>query len=499
MCTTPLRSVWFAVAVCTCIGWCGGAARAEPPAPTETPAEPTAERPVDFDGEIRPLLVERCLVCHGDETMEAGLRLDRKDAALAGGDSGAVITPGDSQASLLFQLAAGLEEGRRMPPEGEGEPLNEEAIALLRRWIDSGASWPDDADAAAQSDHWAYQPIIAPAPPEVTRTDWVRNPIDRFVLARLEAAGLQPSPEADRATLIRRLSLDLLGLPPSPQDVQAFVLDNRPDAYARLVERLLASPHYGERFARHWLDLARYADSDGYEKDRVRPYAWRYRDWVIAALNRDLPFDEFTVEQIAGDLLPNATLEQRVATGFHRNTLTNTEGGVDQEEFRAKANVDRVGTTAAVWLGLTLNCCECHSHKYDPFTQREFYGLFAFFNAAEEKNIPAPYPDEVAAYDTKKAAYDAAHAELVAAADAYRRDKLPARQAEWEASLADRTTSWQVLTPLAVSATSDAELAILDDGSVLASGDSPAEDEYTVRLGTDIAGMTGIRLEAAPR
>jgi|SRR6185503_13738901 hypothetical protein len=239
--------------------------------------------------------------------------------------------------------------------------------------------------------HWAFVAPKPVVPPDVKNTR-VRNPIDAFVLARLEKDKLRPAPEADRVTLIRRLSFDLVGLPPGAAEVRAFVEDRRPDAYSRLVDRLLDSPQFGEQWARHWLDLARYADSDGYEKDGARPYAYLYRDWVIAALNRDLPFDQFTLEQLAGDLLPGSTHDQKVATGFHRQTLTNKEGGVDQEEFRTKAVVDRVNTTSAVWLGLTLGCAECHDHKYDPLSQREFYQFYAFFNNASEKDIEAPGP-----------------------------------------------------------------------------------------------------------
>jgi hypothetical protein len=249
-----------------------------------------------------------------------------------------------------------------------------------------------------ESTHWAFRPIRRPEPPSVSRRTWVRNPIDAFILARLEAEGIAPSPEADRATLIRRVSLDLTGLPPQPKEVREFLADNRPDAYERLVDRLLASPHYGERWARPWLDQARYADSDGYEKDWVRPWAWRYRDWVIGALNRDLPFDRFTIEQIAGDLLPNHTNEQLIATGFHRNTLKNREGGVDQEQFRFENVVDRTNTVGTVWLGLTVGCAQCHDHKYDPVSQKEYYQLFAFFDNLEEVNIEAPLPGEMGPY-----------------------------------------------------------------------------------------------------
>jgi hypothetical protein len=277
-----------------------------------------------------------------------------------------------------------------MPPEGPR--LSVEQVSLLRAWIDQGAAWPVEGDPAADAgaDHWSFSPPVRHQPPAVADVSWVRSPIDAFVLARLEAAGLSPSPEADRPTLIRRLSLDLLGLPPSPDEVAQFLADEAPGAYERLVDRLLASPHYGERWGRHWLDLARYADSNGYDNDEPRPDAWRYRDWVIDALNRDMPFDEFTLRQLAGDLLPGATFQDRLATGFHRNTPTNTEGGVDREEFRVRTVVDRVSTTGTDWLGLTVGCAQCHSHKYDPLSQREFYRLFAFFDNAEEVETEGP-------------------------------------------------------------------------------------------------------------
>ncbi|RUL83381.1 PSD1 and planctomycete cytochrome C domain-containing protein [Tautonia sociabilis] len=355
---------------------------------------PSADRPVDFREEIKPILDARCVSCHGPDEQKSGLRLDAKEPALLGGDLGPAIEPGDSASSYLIHKVAGFQGESIMPPEGD--PLSPAEIGLLRAWIDQGASWPEEADDSTperrSSDHWAFQPITRPEPPSVHHEEWPRSPIDRFILARLEAEGISPSPEADRASLLRRLSLDLIGLPPTPEEVDAFVQDDDPGAYDALVDRLLASPHFGERWGRHWLDLARYADSDGYEKDRPRPDAYRYRDWVIDAVNRDLPFDRFTIEQLAGDLLPDASLEQQAAAGFHRNTLTNTEGGVDQEEFRVAAVVDRVNTTGSVWLGLTVGCAQCHSHKYDPITQREYYQLFAFFNTADEADLPLAEP-----------------------------------------------------------------------------------------------------------
>jgi hypothetical protein len=351
-------------------------------------AAPAAAPPaqVDFVRDVRPILAARCYRCHGPTKQVAGLALNRKDRALEGGDSGPAVVPGNAAASRLVRYVAGLGPKGRMPPEGQGRPLTPAQVALLRAWVDQGAKWPDGADILAPSEHWAYRKPVRPPLPAVKDAAWPRNGLDYFVLARLERAGLRPAPQADQATLIRRLSLDLIGLPPTVAEVDAFVADARPDAYERVVERLLASPRHGERWARPWLDLARYADTNGYEKDRPRSI-WPWRDWVVRALNADMPFDQFTVEQLAGDLLPGSTLEQKVATGFHRNSLLNDEGGINAEEFRVVAVKDRVDTTATVWLGTTLECAQCHSHKYDPFSQREYYRFYAFFNNTADSGV----------------------------------------------------------------------------------------------------------------
>jgi hypothetical protein len=352
---------------------------------------------VDFADDIRPLLAKHCGECHGPDARESGLRLDVRSDALRGGDSGRVIIPGKSADSLLVERITSSDPVERMPPE---KPLSADQVSLLKAWIDQGAIWPEaDAALAGSSTHWSFQPIVRPDLPAVRNRRWPRGGVDRFVLARLEQFGIEPSPEADRPTLIRRLCLDLTGLPPTPAEVLAFAEDTRPDAYERLVERLLASPHFGECWGLHWLDLARYADSDGYEMDHFRPNAWRWRDWVVAAINADMPFDQFTIEQLAGDLLPQATLQQKIATGFHRNTLTNRENGIDKEEFRQKAIVDRVNTTGTVWLGLTIGCAECHSHKYDPILQREYYQLFSFYNdRVDEADIEIPRAGDAVAH-----------------------------------------------------------------------------------------------------
>jgi hypothetical protein len=372
-----------------------------------------AKREVDFAKDIAPVL-SRCQPCHGASAAMSGLRLNSRESALAGGNSGPVIQIGRSADSRLIQLVAGT--GKLvMPPAGAR--LSGEEIGLLRAWIDQGAKWPEAfqfaGTKARANTHWSFIAPERKPPPPVRNDAWVRNPIDAFVLAKLESEHIEPSPEASRSTLIRRVSLDLTGLPPTPEEVADFVADTKPDAYERVVERLLASPHYGEKWARHWLDLARYADSDGYEKDLPRPWAWRYRQWVIDALNADMPYDRFTIEQIAGDLLPGATVEQKVATGFHRNALTNREGGIDREQLRVEQVVDRTSTVGAVWLGLTVGCAQCHDHKFDPISQREFYQLTAFFNSVDEVDIDAPRSGEMGPYLANQARCASTRQELL--------------------------------------------------------------------------------------
>jgi mono/diheme cytochrome c family protein len=340
----------------------------------------------DFVQDIKPILAASCVKCHGAEKQKGGLRLDAKALAMKGGTTGVAIKPGDSKGSYLMARLRGEGDETRMPDKGEA--LTAAQIAAVAAWIDAGAAWPDDGATAqaAIARHWAYEKPRRPPLPAVRQAAWVRTPIDAFVLARLEKEGLAPSPPAERTVLIRRASLDLTGLPPTPEEVDAFVADAAPDAYERLVDRLLASPHYGERWARLWLDLARYADTDGFEFDSPRTM-WPYRDWVIGAFNADMPFDRFTIEQLAGDLLPGATQQQRVATGFHRNTMKNSEGGVDPEEARWETLLDRTNTTAEVWLGSTFGCAQCHNHKYDPIKQRDYYALLAFFDNSDEPTL----------------------------------------------------------------------------------------------------------------
>jgi mono/diheme cytochrome c family protein len=334
---------------------------------------------VDFTRHIRPILSDKCFTCHGpdEQARMVNLRLDTREGAFADRGGYQVIVPGDAAASRLFQRLTHKSEALRMPPKAAGERLTEKEIDLIRRWIDQGAEWRT---------HWAYVAPQRPPVPEVRNNAWPRNPIDRFILATLERQGLKPSPEAGKATLLRRLSLDLTGLPPSPAEVDAFLADRSPNAYDKQVDRLLASPRYGERMALEWLDLARYADTHGYHIDSHRDM-WPWRDWVIDAFNRNLRYDRFTLEQLAGDLLTNPTRSQLVATGFNRNHMINFEGGAIEEEYLAEYVVDRVEATSNVWLGTTMGCARCHDHKYDPFTQKDFYRLFAFFNTVEEKGL----------------------------------------------------------------------------------------------------------------
>jgi hypothetical protein len=331
--------------------------------------------PVDFNRDIRPILSDRCFHCHGPDsaTRKAGLRLDEEASAKA-----EVIVPGDAEASELIRRILTTDQDDHMPPaEAEKPRLTPDEAALFRRWIDEGAAW---------ANHWAYVAPTQPTIPDVSDATWPRNPVDNFVLARLEEEGLAPSPEADPETLLRRVSLDLTGLPPTIEELNAFLADPSPEAYEQAVDRLLASPHYGEHRARRWLDGARYADTNGYQNDFFRNM-WPWRDWVIEAFNDNMPFDQFTIEQIAGDMLPDATEDQRVATGFLRNNRGNTEGGSIEEEWYVENRVDRVETVSAVWMGTTMGCARCHDHKYDPVSQKEFYEFYAFFNSSADKGF----------------------------------------------------------------------------------------------------------------
>jgi hypothetical protein len=342
------------------------------------PAESSA-KPVDFDREIRPILSDNCFACHGPDEKKrmANLRLDTKEGMFADRGGYQILAPGKSAGSKLYQRVSASDKAKRMPPPFFDRTLDQKQIELVRRWIDEGAKWEM---------HWSYIPPKRPDLPAVKDTAWPRNAIDNFILARLESDGLKPSPAADKATLIRRVTFDLTGLPPVPAEVDAYLRDKSPDAYEKVVDRLLASPAYGERMAMHWLDLARYADTHGYHIDSHRDM-WHWRDWLISAFNRNMPFDEFTVDQLAGDLLPHPTVEQRIATGFNRNHMINFEGGAIPEEYQNEYVVDRVETTSVIWMGMTMGCSRCHDHKYDPIKQKDFYRFYAFFNTVSEKGL----------------------------------------------------------------------------------------------------------------
>ena len=329
-----------------------------------------------FNRDIRPILSDHCFHCHGFDVnhRKADLRLDTFEGAIAARKGRPAVVPGRPEESELWHRITANDPADRMPPPDSGHALTPAQIRLLRQWIAEGAPYER---------HWAFEPPRRAPLPEVRQADWPRNAVDRFVLARLEKEDLEPSPQADRVTLIRRLSLDLTGLPPTPEEVDAFVRDERPDAYERLVDRLLASPRYGEHMAHYWLDAARYGDTHGLHLDNERSM-WAYRDWVVSAFNRNLPFDRFTIEQLAGDLLPEPSRDQLIASGFNRCNVTTSEGGAIEEEFRVRYAVDRVETVGTVWMGLTLGCAACHDHKIDPITQKEFYQLFAIFNNLAE-------------------------------------------------------------------------------------------------------------------
>ena len=438
-------------------------AAAEPGAP----ASATAVRTVDFAREVRPILAGKCFSCHGPDegSRQRGLRLDVEDGPLTDRArfGGPVVVPGDADESLLFHRITAADAAERMPRGADA--LTDDEIETIRLWIDQGAEWQS---------HWAFVPPQRAAPPPVGDRDWVRNPIDRFVLARLEGEGLAPSPEADRATLLRRATLDLTGLPPTPGELAAFLNDDSPDAYEKAVDGLLASPRYGERMAVEWLDAARYADTNGYQTDGERTM-WRWRDWVIDAYNANMPFDRFTIEQLAGDMLPGATRDQRIATAFNRNHSQNGEGGIVVDEFLVEYAVDRVETTSTVWLGLTLGCARCHDHKFDPVSQQEFYEVLANFNNIPERGKAFKYVNSPPLITAPTAGQEAELAELDArirkareAFDALAADTAAARAA-WEASLAGAgPVDWALRDDLLAHHALDGDIGGVHDGRVVA-------------------------------
>lgn len=450
-----------------------------------------AAAPIDFAREIQPLLRQHCYECHDGGERTANLRLDLREGALQGGESGLRgIVAGDRSASELYRRVATDDISLRMPPEGPG--LDASAVEKLGRWIDQGAAWPDElaGEAIDPANHWAFQPVKRPALPAVKQEGWARNPVDHFVLARLEAEGLEPSAPADRVTLIRRLYLDLIGIPPSIEQVDAFVRDDREDAYVRLVEQLLRSPHYGERWGRIWLDAARYADSDGYEKDKAR-FVWSYRDWVVDAFNRDLPYNQFVLEQLAGDLLPNATQDQRVATGFLRNSMINEEGGAHPEQFRMEAMFDRMDALGKSILGLTIQCAQCHNHKYDPLTQQEYYQLFAFLNNDHEANMPVYSPRQLEQRSMLLQEIAAIEDDL-----RHKHPDWPARMAAWEETERGDTTEWFVLQPEVDDDSAGGQKYLPQaDGSLLAQGYAPTKHTARLHAQTSLEKITALRLE----
>lgn len=446
--------------------------------------------PIDFSRDIRPILSDRCFKCHGfdDKTREADLGLHNFAAATRDFGGYQAIKPGDPDGSGIIARMTTDDEDDLMPPAKANKPkLTPKEVAIFRQWIAEGAKYEQ---------HWSFVPPVKPKVPEFAfptpKSDLgARTEIDAFVEERLKKADLKPSPEADRATLIRRVSFDLTGLPPTPGEVDAFIADTSPDAYEKVVDKLLKSPHYGERWARLWLDLARYADTNGYEKDRPRS-VWPYRDWVINALNADMPFDQFSIEQLAGDMLPNATLDQRIATGFHRNTMLNEEGGIDPLEFRFYAMVDRVATTGTVWMGLTTGCAQCHTHKYDPITHTDYYGIFAMLNNADEPEIFVPDPAVEKRRNALATQIAAAEEKLLSKVEEVR------FQAWWKAQKKSRV-AWIPMQPVSMESNLP-KLVHEGDGVVFTSGDFTKRDVF--KLAFDLSkldgAVTAVRLEALP-
>jgi len=452
-------------------------------------------RRVDFRRDIEPIFRANCYQCHGAKKASAQLRLDGRELAMKGGISGAVIIPGNGKDSRLMKRVLGEGDETRMPLGGA--PLKADQIELIRKWIDQGAVWPEGERAIGRAgdrarslpQHWAFVAPVRPKPPGVKNRSWVSTPIDNFILAQLEKQGLAPSPEADKITLIRRLSLDLTGLPPTIEEVGRFTGDAGPDAYGALVNRLLDSPHYGERWGRWWLDAARYADTNGFEKDRARSI-WPYRDWVIDAFNKDLPFDQFTVGQLAGDLLPQPTLETRVATGFLRNSMLNQEGGVDPEQFRVEGIIDRVDAVGKAFLGLTVSCAQCHNHKFDPISQTEYYRFYAFLNKDDEPAIEVP--DEKITEKRKEILSKIAKIEDdLTAGDA----DLPKRMAAWEAGAGAYDAAWTPIKDGEIFAAFGVKFDRLEDGSFIAKGDNATTNNYIVRAKSNLKKITGVRVE----
>ena len=446
---------------------------------------------VRFATDVQPILSNHCYTCHGpdENTRESGLRLDQRSSALATAESGQTpIVPGDLQRSEVYQRITSDDDELRMPPSDPNHRLTSQEVNTLAQWIMEGAEYEL---------HWAFKAPQKPEMPTVSESDWVQNPIDLFILKELQRLGRTPAIVANREALIRRVSFDLTGLPPTLDEIDTYLGDDRPNAYERMVDRYLHSPHYGEHLGRYWLDLARYADSNGYQYDTEREQ-WAWRDWVIHAYNSNLPFDEFTIQQIAGDLLPDSTGLERLATGFNRNHGITIEGGIIDEEYRTEYVMDRVVTTASVWLGMTIGCARCHDHKYDPISQKEFYELFALFNQVPERGMRGfapqekiPSPLENPEVISLKRELQILQRELTEPID------LTKQISKWAASLRrNRPLSWEIAAPAQLASSGGSTLTKLDDQSILISGKNPQQDIYTITAETASTNLRAIRLEA---
>src|SRR5688500_7521329 len=451
---------------------------------------PVKARAVSYSQDIRPILAANCFACHGQDSSarQANLRLDTREGATALRGARRAVEPGKPEKSGLVMRVNAANAAFRMPPPSTGHTLTSEQKRLLSQWIREGA--PYDT-------HWAFKPVSRPPIPNGgKRKTKNENPIDSFVREKLESVGLSIAKEADRHSLIRRLSLDLTGLPPTLQEVDSYMSDRSDRSYENLVDRLLASPRYGEHWARVWLDLARYADTQGYEKDLQRTI-WRYRDWLIDAFNADMPYDQFTIEQLAGDLLPNPTESQHLATAFHRNTMTNTEGGVDPEEFRVAAVKDRVDTTGQVWMGLTIGCAKCHSHKYDPVTMEEYYRFYAVFNQTEDFNRGNESPTSPMPTVDQRDRLAGLDAKLKALREEFWKETpgQKERQGEWERTLA-AAGLWTPLRLEESSSESGAAFKPRPDGAILVSGPHAEKDAYTLTFTLPAHPINALRLEA---
>jgi len=464
----------------------------------------TPEDTAFFESKVRPLLLAQCYSCHGDKAVQGGLRLDSRDALLKGGEHGAALIAGRPEQSLLIRAIQYTDKSLQMPPKGR---LSDAQIAALIEWVRRGAPDPRTAapapsagrviDIAAGRRHWAFQPLKSAAPPAVKNAAWSKNPIDRFILAKLQSKGMKPNPYAGRRTLIRRATFDMLGLPPTPAEVQAFVDDRSPDAWTKVVDRLLASPHYGERWGRHWLDLARYADSHGYEQDYDRPYAYAYRDFVIKALNADLPFNRFIQWQLAGDEIDPENPMALAATGFLGAGVHSTQITKNQvEKERYDELDDMLSTTGTSMLGLSVGCARCHNHKYDPIPNRDYYRLLSTFTTTVRSDMEVVLDPEGS--KKAKAAFDAAHAPLAESLHKFETDALPQRFAQWLQSPEARKPvhGWNTLAFTSAKSAGGATLTPQPDGSLLASGTNPDFDTYTFVTTTQLTRMTAIRLEA---